>query len=115
MTTLNYISTGGDPALDAAFEQALAAARAGGRAPLPHRVGDEWRAAGEVFERADPCDSSRIVSRAHGAPPEIVADAVRAARAAQPGWAATPLAERATVLRRLGRLIAERRVELAGV
>ena len=31
MTTLNYTSTAGDPALDAAFEQALATARAGPR------------------------------------------------------------------------------------
>ncbi len=115
MTTLNYISTGADPALDAAFEQALAKAREGRAAALGHLIGDEWRVVGPVFERADPCDPSRIVSRAHAADAETVAAAVRAARAAQPGWAATPLAERTAALRRLAALIGERRVELAGV
>ena len=38
-----------------------------------------------------------------------------AARAAQPAWAATPLADRITALRRIATLIAERRVEIAGV
>jgi 1-pyrroline-5-carboxylate dehydrogenase len=115
MTTLNYISTGADPALDEAFEQALARAREGVAAPLPHVIAGERRAVGEVFERADPCDPARIVSRAHTAGPDVVADAVRAARAAQPGWAALPLAERSAALRRLAALIGERRVELAGV
>src|SRR3954471_8800042 len=115
MTTLNYISTGADPALDAAFEQALAKARAGVAAPLPHIIAGEGHAVGAVFERADPCDPGRLVSRAHTASPEIVAAAVRAARAAQPAWAAAPLAERPAALRRLAALIGERRVELAGV
>ena len=98
MTTLNYTSTAGDPALDAAFERALATARAGRGEPLAHLIGGRSRAEGELFERADPCDPSRGVSRAHRASPEVVADAVAAARAAQPGWAATPLAERTAAL-----------------
>jgi 1-pyrroline-5-carboxylate dehydrogenase len=115
MTTLNYISTGADPALDAAFEQALATAREGVAAPLGHVIAGEHRAVGEIFERADPCDPARIVSRAHAAGPDMVAAAVRAARAAQPQWAATSLGERTAALRRLAVRIAERRVELAGV
>jgi 1-pyrroline-5-carboxylate dehydrogenase len=115
MTTLNYTSAAADPALDETFERALAKAREGRREPLAHLIGGEHDASGEVFERADPCDPSRIVSRAHAATPDTVAAAVRAARAAQPGWAATPLAERAAALRRIAALIAERRVELAGV
>ena len=39
MTTLNYTSTAGDPALDAAFERALATARAGRPEPLAHLIG----------------------------------------------------------------------------
>ena len=35
--------------------------------PLAHLISGEGRAVGEVFERADPCDPSRIVSRAHAA------------------------------------------------
>jgi 1-pyrroline-5-carboxylate dehydrogenase len=115
MTVINYTSTAADPALDQAFEDALARAREGRPAPLAHLICDEGRAVGEVFERADPCDPSRVISRAHAATPEIVAAAVRAARAAQGDWAAAPLAERTAALRRLAALITERRVELAGV
>jgi len=115
MTTLNYTSTGADPALDEAFERALANARDGRAAPLAHLIGDERRAVGEIFESRDPCDPHRVISRAHAAPREIVDAAVRAARAAQPAWAATPLPERTAVLRRIAALIGERRVELAGV
>jgi 1-pyrroline-5-carboxylate dehydrogenase len=115
MTTLNYISTGADPALDDAFEQALARARAGVQTPLGHLIGGEARSDGPLFERADPCDASRIVSRAHAADADTVAAAVRAARAAQPAWAAMPYAERTAALRRLAALIGERRIELAGV
>jgi 1-pyrroline-5-carboxylate dehydrogenase len=115
MTTLNYTSTGADPALDEAFERALSKAREGRTAPLAHIICDESQPDGEIFERRDPCDPDRVISRAHAAPPEIVAAAVRAARAAQPSWAATPLAERTAALRRIAALIAERRVELAGV
>jgi 1-pyrroline-5-carboxylate dehydrogenase len=115
MTTFNYTSATADAGLDEAFDSALALAREGLAAPLPHIIADERHAVGDVFDRADPCDPSRVISRAHAAPPEIVAAAVRAAREAQPGWAATPLAERAAALRRIAALIAERRVELAGV
>ena len=115
MTTLNYTSTAGDPALNAAFEQALAKARTGRPDPLAHLIGNRWVADGEQFERADPCDPARIVSRAHRASSEVVAAAVAAARAAQPGWAAMPLAERAAALRRIAKLIGERAVEMGAV
>ncbi|HWM12263.1 MAG TPA: aldehyde dehydrogenase family protein [Solirubrobacteraceae bacterium] len=115
MTALNYTSTAGDPKLDEAFERALATAREGRPEPLPHLVGGRFLAAGDVFERADPCDPARVVSRAHTASAEVVADAVAAARAAQPGWAATPLAERVEALRRIAKLIGERAVEMGAI
>jgi 1-pyrroline-5-carboxylate dehydrogenase len=115
MTTLNYTSTAGDAALDEAFETALATARAGRPEPLAHLVGGRTMADGELFERADPCDPARVVSRAHRASPATVDAAVAAARAAQPGWAATPLAERTAALRRIARLIGERTVEMGAV
>ena len=115
MSTLNYTSTARDPALDAAFEQALATARAGRPEPLAHLIEGRWRAEGALLERADPCDGSRVVARAHVASPELVAEAVAAARTAQPAWAATPLAERTAALRRVAGLIGERLVEIAGI
>ena len=115
MSAITYTTAAGDAALDAAYEAALAHARAGRDEPLPHVVAGKPHATGELFERADPCDHSRIVSRAHRATPEIVDAAVAAARAAQPAWAATPLADRIAVLQRIATRIAERRIELAGV
>jgi 1-pyrroline-5-carboxylate dehydrogenase len=112
---ITYTTVADDPQLGAGFERALARAREGVPEPLPHLIAGERVASGEVFERADPCDERRVVSRAHRATPEIVAQAVAAARAAQPAWAALPLAERAAALRRIAALIGERRLELAGV
>ena len=90
MTTLNYTSTTGDRELDVAYERALATARAGRPKPLAHLIGGADVADGELFERADPCDGARVVSRAHSGSPEVVAAAVATARSAQPGWGAPP-------------------------
>jgi 1-pyrroline-5-carboxylate dehydrogenase len=114
-SAITYTTGAGDPELDAGFERALAAAREAPGPPLPHLIGGEPRADGAVFERADPCRAGGVVSRAHHGSPAVVAEAVAAARRAQPAWAAMPLAERTTALRLLAERIAARRVELAGV
>jgi 1-pyrroline-5-carboxylate dehydrogenase len=114
MTAITYTTAADDPALDEAFERALAGAREGAP-PLPHLIAGEPRPEGDVFERRDPCDQRRVVSRAHRADKRIVDDAVAAARAAQRDWARAPYTARTAALRRLAALIAERRVELAGL
>ena len=63
MTTLNYTSTAGDPALDAAYEEALATARKGRPDPLCQLVNGEWRPEGDLFDSTDPCDPSRVLAR----------------------------------------------------
>jgi 1-pyrroline-5-carboxylate dehydrogenase len=115
MSTITYTTAAGDPALDAEFERALQRARDGRDAPLGQVIAGEERRTGPVFERPDPCDPRRIVSRAHTASPADVADAVGAARAAQRAWAALPLSDRTTGLRAMAARISERLVELAGV
>jgi 1-pyrroline-5-carboxylate dehydrogenase len=114
-SAITYTTGAGDPELDAGFERALAAAREAPGPPLPHLIDGRERADGAVFERPDPCDPHRVVSRAHHGDAAVVAEAVAAARRAQPAWAATPLAERTAALRLLAGRIAARRVELAGV
>jgi 1-pyrroline-5-carboxylate dehydrogenase len=114
MSTITYTTAAGDPALDKAFEGALEQAREG-RPTLGQLIAGEERRSGPVFERADPCDPRRIVSRAHSASAADVADAVAAARVAQKAWAALPLGERTAVLRKMAGRISERLVELAGV
>lgn len=78
-------------------------------------IGGEARADGALFERPDPCDLRRVVSRAHQASAAVVSEAVAAARRAQPAWAAMPIAQRTAALRGLAARIAARRLELAGV
>jgi succinate-semialdehyde dehydrogenase / glutarate-semialdehyde dehydrogenase len=60
--------------------------------------------------------TSPMSERALGSIPagtaEDAAEAARRARAAQPAWAATPLAERARIIRRLGRLVLARQDEV---
>ncbi len=74
----------------------LDAARANSR-----RVESRDPATGEVWREYD------------SASPSDVARAVAAARRAQPGWAATPVRERATVLERFRRALYARRAEVA--
>ncbi len=114
-TRLTYTSGDLGAETDAAFEAALEAARAGAAEPLPHLIAGAEVREGELFERRDPAHTDNVVSRAHAAPAEQVARAVAAARAAAPGWAATPYAERCALLRRVADGISERHMELSGV
>jgi 1-pyrroline-5-carboxylate dehydrogenase len=112
-TRLTYTSGAASPETDAAFEAALAAARRAPAGPLPHVVGGVASYDGPAFERRDPSDTGRVASRAHEAPPGLVAAAVERARAAQPAWRRTDLADRCAALRRAGAAIGERHLELA--
>ncbi|SER91802.1 aldehyde dehydrogenase family protein [Streptomyces qinglanensis] len=73
-----------------------------------------WRpAAGTgTIEVTNPADGTLLATVPAGGP-EDVAAAVRAARAALPGWAATPPAERAARLDALRRILTDRREEIA--
>ncbi|MGW5352341.1 aldehyde dehydrogenase family protein [Streptomyces sp. NPDC004031] len=77
-------------------------------------VGGEWRpAAGEgLIEVLDPA-TEQVVGRVPAGDGQDVDAAVRAARAALPGWAATPPAGRAGVLAAARDLLAARREEIA--
>ena len=112
-TRLTYTSGAATPEVDAAFEAALEAVRGGPAAPLPHVVGGAPSFDGPAFERRDPSRSDQVASRAHEAPDALVAGAVERARAAQPGWRRTPVAERCALLRRAGEAIGARHMELA--
>jgi len=110
---LTYTSGSAAPETDARFEAALEAARSGPAGPLPHLVGGERSFAGEVFERPDPSRTDAVASRAHAAPPALVADAIERARAAQVAWRRTAPSDRCALLRRVGEAIGERHMEMA--
>ena len=112
-TRLTYTSGTGSPEADAAFEAALDAVRGGPAEPLAHVVAGVRSFDGPAFERRDPSRTDLVVSRAHEAPAALVAAAVERARAAQPAWRRTPVAERCALLRRAGAAIGERHMEMA--
>jgi aldehyde dehydrogenase (NAD+) len=77
-------------------------------------IGGDWRpAAGtDTIEVVNPVDE-QVIGRVPAGIAEDVDAAVRAARAALPGWAATPPAERGAVIGALRDALAARREEIA--
>ena len=91
---VTYISlSADDPALDAAFDSAIADVRAalGRRLPAARR-GRRRAPARAPIESRSPTDARVVVARVATATEADVRDAVAAARAAFPRWSATPLA-----------------------
>ncbi|WP_326583895.1 aldehyde dehydrogenase family protein [Streptomyces sp. NBC_00481] len=78
-------------------------------------IGGTWRpAAGtDTIEVVNPADE-QVIDRVPAGTAEDVDAAVRAARAALPGWAATPPAERGALIGALRDALAARREEIAG-
>ncbi|MDJ1137875.1 aldehyde dehydrogenase family protein [Streptomyces iconiensis] len=77
-------------------------------------IGGAWRAAAgtETIEVTNPADGTLLATVPAGGPEDVDA-AVRAARAALPGWAATSPAERAARLGALRDILVDRREEIA--
>ena len=77
-------------------------------------IGGAWRdaAGGETFDVLDPADGSVLTTVADGTAEDAV-DALDAAVAAQPSWAATPTRERSEILRRSFEMVADRADDLA--
>ncbi len=100
--------------LHASYDTGLATARGelGGSHGL--LIGGKWRETPETFEKRSPIDGSLVGHFAKGTRKDVQ-DAIAAARAAAPGWAATPWQERVKAMRRMADLISERQMELAAL
>ncbi len=114
MASVSYTSSTIDPELNAQFESALAHARAGRPAPIPHHIGHDESTAGEPFESRDPADPARVLASAHTAGREVVDAAVTVAREVATRWRNTPHGERIKVMRDAAKGFSERKMELAG-
>jgi len=101
--------------LHAAFEEGARTARSWVGQTIPTVVNGEARTDGEPFVLGSPNDDKLELAEVHPASERDVDDAVTAARAAFPTWAATPWAERVALLRRAADLISERSNELAAL
>jgi 1-pyrroline-5-carboxylate dehydrogenase len=111
---VTYISlSADDPAMDAAFEAAIADVRSALGRNHPLHVAGTTRAGATPIESKSPIDARVVVARVATATAADVNDAVAAARAAFPRWSATPWQERAAILDRAADLVRERRFELS--
>jgi 1-pyrroline-5-carboxylate dehydrogenase len=105
--------TADDDELHAAYDAALADAKASFGVRHPLRIGADTRAGTAIFETTSPVDREVVIGEFAAATAGDVADAVSAAAVAAPDWAATPWTERVAILDRAAELISERRTELA--
>lgn len=106
---LTYATMFDPPAsLHAQFDAALARVRAQLGAEHAMHIGGRPRSTGRWFELRSPIDQRLLLGRFARGSAADVHDAVAAAQAAAPGWAATPWRERVALLRRVAAAIEAR-------
>jgi 1-pyrroline-5-carboxylate dehydrogenase len=101
--------------LHAQFEAGLSIARASLGGHHRNYIGGAWLDGNGTFEVHSPIDSQVELGSFARASASDVEDAVAAARAAQPAWAARPWRERVAIIRRAGDLISERLMDYAAL
>ena len=101
--------------LHAQFEAGLSIARASLGSHHRNYIGGAWRDGDGTFTVGSPIDTKVVLGSFARASVTNVDDAVAAARAAQPAWAARPWRERAAIIKRAGDLISERLMEYAAL
>jgi 5-carboxymethyl-2-hydroxymuconic-semialdehyde dehydrogenase len=79
---------------------------------IDHLIDGKCVAGRDYFATVNPATQEQLAEVARGGAEEVNA-AVAAAKAAFPGWAAKPAAERAKIMRRLGELIAQHVPEIS--
>jgi len=114
---ITYTTTSGDledfhRRFDAGLEHIRSTA---GRRHLNWIGGEAVETRGEALEDRSPIDTSLLLGTFAAAGAAEVDRAVRAARAAQHGWARRPWQERVALLKRAAALIRERKYELAAL
>jgi 1-pyrroline-5-carboxylate dehydrogenase len=101
--------------LHAAYEEGVQTARTWLGQTIPAVVDGQARTGGEPFTLRSPNDASLELATVHAATQGDVDDAVAAAEAAFPAWAARSWQDRVALLRRAADLISERSNELAAL
>ncbi len=107
--------TADDEELHRAYDEGIERARAWLGQEHPFYVNGEARWGDGFTEERSPIDRDLVIGRFARATREDVRDAVAAARAFFPEWAATPWQERVRLIRAAADLITERRFELSAL
>ena len=101
--------------LHKAYDRGIEVARSWLGQKHPFYVNGEARQGSGVKEERSPIDQDLVIGEFAQATREDVRDAVAAAEAFAPTWAATPWKERVALVRKAADLISERRSELAAL
>lgn len=104
-----------DPLLHEYFDEAVQEAKASFGKTFPLYINGEEREAEQTFAKISPVDTDLVMGYFQKGSKQDAKDAVAAAKAAFPGWSATPWQERITILRRAADLISERSFHMAAV
>ncbi|HXF35832.1 MAG TPA: aldehyde dehydrogenase family protein [Actinomycetota bacterium] len=107
--------TADDEELHRAYDQGIEEARSWLGQEHPFYVNGEPRMGEGAYEERSPVDRDIVIGRFGQASRQDVRDAIAAARAFFPRWAATPWQERVRIIRRAADLITERRYALAAL
>ncbi|HEY0706270.1 MAG TPA: aldehyde dehydrogenase family protein [Polyangia bacterium] len=102
-----------DEEMHSQFDAGIANARASLGRTTPLYIGADARAASATTASTSPADTRIVVANVAAGTSEDVNDAMKAARAAFPGWRATPWPERAAILARAAEEVRRRRYELS--
>ena len=103
------------PALHERFESALQRARGRFGLEYPMWIAGRERRTAATFESRSPIDQEWLLGRFARGSARDAEDAIAAAGAAFPAWAATPWAERVKLVRRAAALIEERVYDIGAV
>lgn len=103
--------------LNEAYEAGIEVARGwlGAEIWAPTELGGRPAAGSEPTDVLSPADPAVVVARVHESSPEAVQAAIAAAKAAAPGWAATPWQDRVALMRRVADLISDQAAPLAAL
>jgi 1-pyrroline-5-carboxylate dehydrogenase len=97
------------------YEAGLAEAKRELDGHHPNFIGGKERDGDGEMTVASPIDRNLVLGHFAKGTKRDVQDAIAAARAAQPAWAATPWRDRLTLVRRAAELISERQMRYAGL
>src|SRR4051794_24333939 len=101
--------------LHSGFEEAVTRMKGSLGGYHQNYVNGAWRDGDGTFEVRTPIDRDILLATCAKGTTDDIDEAVAAARAAQPAWAAKPWQERLTILRRAAELISDRLMDYAAV
>jgi 1-pyrroline-5-carboxylate dehydrogenase len=116
-TKITYATLGGEQLddLHRALDQAIAAAPASFGREFPIYINAQAVRAEQLFDDHSPIDTSILIARFQQGTRQHARDAIAAARAAYPAWAARPWGERTALVQRVADSIRTHRWELSAL